>query len=78
MHAETAFGGMHEVLAIAQYGNNGNAQRVEETHQAAKALGVLSSAVGDHGELALIAIDLGDKQQVGDATRRSIDVHRGG
>jgi len=57
---------MDEILAIAQYGSNWNTEGVQEAHELAEALRILTGAVGDDSEFAIAAIDLGYQEQVGD------------
>ena len=47
-------GRAHEVLAVAQHGNDRNTERVEKTHQLVEALRVLACAIRDNGKLAFI------------------------
>ena len=55
---------MHKVLTVAQNGDYGNAQGIEETHEFFETLGVFAGAVGNDSQFPIATIDFGDQQQI--------------
>ena len=50
MNTDAVFGGIDEVLAVAQYRDDRDTERVQEAHELCEALRVLARAIGDHRE----------------------------
>ncbi len=77
MNADAVSGGMHEVLRIAQYGNDRNLEAGDETHQHLIALGVLPGTIRHNCQLTVASVNLRDQQQFGNEPRRAIDIDIG-